>query len=145
MPRIECPACGTPDEVPDRDLGKEVECRRCRTGFVAEEVAPPRDRATARPDGSGAAVSSLLLGIGSVVTAPCCGAGAVFGLGGLLTGLAGLNSRSRTVGVFGMVLSTLGLALSLAVMAFFAVVSTAQKDVPAKPDGTQPPFARGLN
>lgn len=146
MPRVECPACGTPDTVPDRDLGKEVECRRCRTGFVAEEVAPPSDRPVARPDGSGAAVSSLLLGVASVPTAVCCGAGLMFALGGLVTGFGGLQSRRRGVAVFGMVLSAAGLALSIGVMTPFAVSSTAaQKEVPPKPDGTHAPFARGMN
>jgi hypothetical protein len=145
MPRIECPTCGTPDRADDRDLGKEWECRRCRTAFVAEPVAPPPDRPPpADSAGSGAAVSSLLLGLGSVFTAVCCGAGAVFALGGLVTGFGGLRSRSRSLAVAGLVLSTAGLVLSVAVIAFVGITESARRDVPSR-DGTQPPFARDLN
>ena len=142
LARIECPACGTPDRVDDRDVGKEVECRRCRTAFAAEPVAPPPDHPSLRPDGSGAAVSSLLFGVASVAGAFCCGAGLMFALGGLVSGWRGLQSRRRGLSVAGLILSTAGLVLSVAVMVFFAVASAAtQKDVPPKPDGTRPPFA----
>ena len=142
MPRIECPTCGTPDRADDRDLGKEWECRRCRTAFAAEPVAPPPDRPPAADGpGRGAAVSSLMLGLGSVFTALCCGAGAVFALGGLVTGFGGLQSRSRPLAVVGLVLSTVGLMLSLGMVALLAVSVSAQRDLPTRPDGTQAPFA----
>ena len=146
MPRIECPTCGTPDRADDRDLGKEWECRRCRTAFVAEPVAPPPDRPPP-PDaaGRGAAVSSLLLGLGSVFTFMCCGAGAVFALGGLVTGFGGLRSRNRPLAVIGLVLSTAGLMLSLNTVAFWTISLSAQRDLPPRPDGTQAPFAHDRN
>jgi hypothetical protein len=144
MPRIECPVCGTPDRVEARDLGKEWECRRCRTAFAAEEVAPPPDRPTNDGPGRGSAVSSLLLGLGSVLASPCCGAGAVFALGGLVSGFGGLRSRSRSLAVFGLVLSTVGLVLSIGAIAFWAIAASAQQELPARPDGTRPPFAGGL-
>ena len=142
MPRIECPTCGTPDRADDRDLGKEWECKRCRTAFVAAPVAPPPDRPppTDGP-GRGAAISSLLLGLGSVFTAVCCGAGAVFALGGLVAGFGGLQSRNRPVAVAGLVLSTAGLMLSLGITALVSITMAAQRDPPARPDGTQAPFA----
>lgn len=146
MPRIECPACGTPDAVPDRDVGKEVECRRCRTPFLAEPVAPPPPPPARGADGSGAAVSSLLLGIGSVAASPCCGAGAVFALLGLATGYGGLQSRSRSLAVLGLVLSTAGLVISVGVLVLFGIASSAaQREVPPKPDGTRAPFVGDLN
>ena len=146
MPRIECPTCGTPDRADDRDLGKEWQCRRCRTAFVAEEVAPPPDRSPpADTAGRSAAVSSLLLGIGSVLASMCCGAGAVFALGGLATGFGGLQSRSRPLAITGLVLSTIGLVLSVSVLAFWGISLSAQRDLPPRPDGTQPPFARDVN
>ncbi len=146
MPRIECPTCGTPDRADDRDLGKEWECRRCRTAYLAEPVAPPADRPPPRDaNGRGAALSSLLLGLASVASALCCGAGMMFALGGLATGFGGLRSRSRPLAVAGLVFSTAGLMLSLGVMAFFAISQAADREVPARPDDTKPPFARGAN
>jgi hypothetical protein len=141
MPRIECPTCGTPDRADDRDLGKEWECRRCRTAFVAEAVAPPPDRPPpADQAGRGAAVSSLLLGLGSVFTAACCGSGVVFALGGLVTGIGGLQSRSRPLAILGLLLSTVGLVLSVGMVAYIAINTMAVRDMPDKPDGTRPPF-----
>jgi hypothetical protein len=145
MPRIECPTCGTPDRADDRDLGKEWECRRCRTAYTAEPVAPPTDRPTRRDVGGGAALSSLLLGLASVVASLCGGAGVMFALGGLVTGFGGLRSRSRGLAVCGLVLSTAGLVLSAAVVAFFAITMSADRDIPPRPDNTKPPFAGGAN
>jgi len=146
MPRIECPTCGTPDRVEDRDLGKEWECRRCRTAYLAEPVAPPPDRPAA-PDGPGrgAAISSLMLGLGSVAASACCGSGVVFALGGLVTGFGGLQSRSRPLAVVGLVLSTAGLVLSIAMMAMLGISALAQKDLPPRTDDTHAPFARNAN
>jgi hypothetical protein len=142
MPRIECPTCGTPDRADDRDLGKEWECRRCRTAYTAEPAAPPPDRPQPRDSGGrGAALSSLLLGLASVVVAVCGGAGVMFALGGLVTGFGGLRSRSRGLAVCGLVLSTAGLVLSAAVVAFFAISMSADREIPARPDNTKPPFA----
>ena len=94
-----------------------------------------------RPDGSGAAVSSLLLGIASVATALCCGAGLMFAIGGLASGYGGLQSRRRVVSILGLVFNTAGFALNLGVMALFAVTSAAaQKEVPPRGD-THAPFA----
>lgn len=146
MPRIECPTCGTPDRADDRDLGKEWECRRCRTAYVAEPVAPPPDRpASSDGPGRGAAVSSLMLGLGSVLTSACCGSGAVFALGGLVTGFGGLQSRSRPLAVVGLVLSTAGLILSIGMMVFLGISMSAQRDVPVKQSGVQAPFAHDVN
>ena len=145
MPRVVCPSCGTPDRLPDTAVGREVECRRCRTAFVAEPApdAAPGDRRPRPNDGSGAAVGSLVLGVTSVCTAPFCGAGAVFGLGGLVTGFGGLRSRRRGASVAGLVFSLTGLILSVGVVVFFAAAMSAiNRPIPARPDGTQPPFAR---
>lgn len=148
MPRIECPACGEPDRVADRDVGREVECRRCRTAFFAEPAAPRRDddRRPPQTDGSGFAVWALVLGVGSVLSSVLCGAGVIFGVGGLLAGFGGLQSRRRGASITGLVLSVAGVILSLGAVAFFfAVMSAISKPVPPKPDGTQPPFARTFN
>ncbi len=147
MIRIACPQCGTPDRVDERDEGREVECRRCRTAYMAEPVETPRDElpTPARNDGGGAAVYSLLLGIASVLTSPCCGAGAIFGLGGLITGFGGLQSRRRVASIFGLILSTAGLFLSLGIIAIVATAASSNRDVPPKPDGTQAPFAHEAN
>lgn len=146
MPRIECPACGTPDRVDDRDLGKEWECRRCRTAYTAEPVAPPPDRRPPPRDanGRGAALSSLLLGLASILTAVCNGAGVMFALGGLVTGFGGLRSRHRGMAVCGLVLSTAGLVLSAGALALFAIVRP-EREIPARQDDTKPPFARGAD
>jgi predicted Zn finger-like uncharacterized protein len=152
MPRTECPNCGTPDRIDARDLGREVECRRCRTAYFAEEVATARDRrplaaaADTRNDGSGAAVSSLLLGLGAVLTWPLCGAGAVLGLGGLVTGFGGLHSRRRGYSIAGLVLSLIGVILSIGMLGFFSMVlSAVGRPLPPNPDGTRPPFAGKVN
>ena len=147
MPRIECPSCGEPDRISDRDLGRDVECRRCRTAFFAEFVPPSRDdHPPPRNDGSGFAGWSLVLGIGSVLTSWVCGAGVVFGLGGLLAGFGGLQSRRRGSSIAGLILSLIGVILSIGAVAFFlAVMSAVGRNVPPKPDGTQAPFAKNLN
>ena len=131
------------------ELGREVECRRCRTAFFADESRPDRrdDRPReATPDGSGFALGSLLLGLGSIFTFPLCGAGAVFGLGGLLTGFGGLQSRRRGMSIAGLVFSLAGLILSVGMIGLIGILMSAtSRPVPPKADGTQPPFARNLN
>src|SRR5262245_39221623 len=123
MPRIECPACGEADRIADRDVGREVECRRCRTAFFAEPAAERRDERRPSPtDGSGFAVWSLVLGVGSVLSSWLCGAGVIFGLGGLLSGFGGLQSRRRGASIAGVVLSVAGVILSLGAIAFFFAV-----------------------
>lgn len=146
MPRIECPACGQPDRVADRDVGREVECRRCRTAFFAEPATRRDDRSPPPTDGSGFAVWSLVLGIGSVLTAIGCGVGAIFGIGGLIAGSGGLQSRRRGVSIAGLVLSLSGIILSIgAFIVEREILQVITKPVPPKPDGTQPPFARSFN
>jgi hypothetical protein len=86
-----------------------------------------------------------MLGLGSVCTSLCCGAGAVFALGGLVTGFGGLRSRSRPLAVVGLVLSTAGLMISLNAVAFWSISISAQRDLPPRPDGTQAPFAHDRN
>lgn len=148
MPRIECPTCGTPDRIDARDLGREVECRRCRTAYTADPAPVAGGRHPPAPlpqraDGSGAAVGSLLLGLGAVFTFPLCGAGAILGLGGLVTGFGGLHSRRRGVSIAGLVLSLAGVILSVGMLAFVGtVMSAVNRPTPPKSDGTQPPFAR---
>lgn len=146
MPRIECPNCGTPDKVDERDLGREVECVRCRTAYFAAYVPPPRNDRPARADGSNFAGWALVLGVTSVLTSVICGAGVVFGLGGLLAGFGGLQSRRRGASIAGLLLSLSGVILSLGAVIFFvSVMSAVGRNVPPKPDGTQPPFSRNIN
>ncbi len=141
MTLIVCPDCGTPDHIDARDLGKQVECHRCRAVFEAEAVALPPDRPAVRPDASGSAVSSLLYGVGAVVGAVCCGVGLLLALAGLFSGYRGLQSRRRGLSVFGMTLNAAALVLNLAVIVLLGIHTAAQQtEVPPKPDGTRAPF-----
>jgi hypothetical protein len=46
------------------------------------------------------------------------------------------------VAIIGLVLSTLGLMLSLGMLGAMSVSLSAQRDLPPRTDGTHPPFAR---
>ena len=144
MFRSVCPTCAETSRFDDVQEGREVECPRCRTSFVAR---PERARAPEnehdrprRGDGSGYATLSLVLGLIALCSVPCC-VGAVFGLGGLLTGTAGLQSRLRTLSILGMILNTAAIVLSIgAIAVYLAAFSSVERDVPPAPDGTQAPF-----
>lgn len=153
MLRLPCPHCGGTNRVDDRDLGHSVQCAHCRVDFVAADTLPPPTRgeydpaddrfaSPPRPDGSGLAVASALLGIGAIVTSVCCGAGAVLGLGGMITGFGGLRSRARGWAVLGLMLSLTGLILSVGVMVVGVGVNIIQESntPPLPADGTKPPF-----
>ena len=145
MFRSVCPTCTEPSSFDDSREGREVECPRCRTPFVAKAERRYDDSERAeRPhpaDGSGYATLSLLLGILALPSAACCGVGAVFGLGGLLAGYGGLQSRLRSLSIIGMVLNLAAILLSVGVVGALIVMQSAvDREVPAAPDGTQAPF-----
>jgi DNA-directed RNA polymerase subunit RPC12/RpoP len=145
MFRSVCPTCAETSRFDDPQEGREVECPRCRTPFVArpERVRAPEsehDRPH-RSDGSGYATLSLVLGVIAICGIPCCGVGAVFGLGGLLTGYSGLQSRLRTLSILGLILNLAAVILSIgAVAVYLAAFSSVEREVPPGPDGTQAPF-----
>jgi hypothetical protein len=125
-----------------------MECRWCHAAFIPNSLRSPgpSGRPPRGPDGSGFATWSFVLGLGSVLTSLVCGAGVVFGLGGLLMGFGGLQSRRRGVGIAGLVLSLAGVLLSIGVIVVgICLVSAIQRSVPPKPDGTQAPFASHPN
>jgi len=145
MFRSVCPTCREPSRFDDTREGREVECPRCRTPFVAEpergrsEPDDLRDR-PARKDGSGYATLSVVLGLIAMPSAFCC-VGAIFGAGGLLCGYAGLQSKLRSVSIFGMILNTAAIAFSIGMIVFYLVTQSAiDREVPPAPDGTQAPF-----
>ncbi len=115
MIRSVCPTCAEASHFDDSREGCEVECPRCRTPFVAKAERRVDDNSQSRrrpaPDGSGYATLSLLLGLVALPAAACCGVGAVFGLGGLLAGYGGLQSRFRAIGILGMVLNLAAIIL----------------------------------
>ena len=145
MFRSVCPTCAETSRFDDAHEGREVECPRCRTPFVArpERVRAPEhehDRPR-RGDGSGYATLSLVLGVVAICSVPCCGVGAVFGLGGMLTGYSSLQSRLRTVGILGLMLNLAAIVLSIgAVVVYLAAISSVDREVPPAPDGTKAPF-----
>ena len=94
-----------------------------------------------RSDGSGYATLSLILGLIGIPSVACCGVGAVFGLGGVLAGYAGLQSKNRALAIFGIVLSTAAVVFGIGLAAVFIVTQSAvDREVPPAPDGTQAPF-----
>ena len=145
MFRSVCPTCTEPSRFDDAREGREVECPRCRTPFVAkpdrryaEEERSERPR---KSDGSGYATLSLILGIVALPSAACCGVGAVFGFGGLLAGYSALQSRLRSLAIIGMVLNFAAILLSIGMVGVIIVTQSAvDRDVPPAPDGTQAPF-----
>jgi len=146
MFRSVCPTCAEPSRFDDTREGREVECPRCRSPFVAkperryEDNDEPRNRAP-KPDGSGYATLSLVIGLVGIPSSACCGVGAVLGLGGLLAGYAGLQSRFRSLSILGMMLNLAAIVLSIgAVTVFIVTQSAVDRDVPPAPDGTQAPF-----
>ena len=146
MFRSVCPTCAEPSRFDDAREGREVECPRCRTPFVAkpDRRYEDHDDRHDRPrgsDGGGYATLSLVLGLIALPSSCCCGVGAVFGLGGLLCGYAGLQSRLRTMSIFGMILNLAAIVLSIGSLVFWlATQSSIDREVPAAPDGTQAPF-----
>lgn len=147
MFRAVCPTCTEPSRFDDSRDGREVECPRCRTPFVAkpdrrfadEHDAPPE---RPRSDGSGYATLSLILGIVGLVSTPCC-VGLVFGLGGLLAGYTSLQSRMRGLAIVGMVLSLAAIVLSIGIIGMYLVIqSSVGQPAPPGPDGTEAPFVK---
>lgn len=112
-----CPSCGTVLQAGEELLGKQVRCGQCGQVFVAEAGPLPETqvRAPARPypDHSGKAVASLVLGIVGLV-AWCL---PIFGLPvtiiGLVMGIQGRKSSNASLAIAGIVLSSIGLALSV--------------------------------
>jgi hypothetical protein len=143
MFRSVCPMCQEPSSFDDTQAGREVDCSRCRSSFVA---TPSRSGADEKPyrskqsDGSSYARFSLLLALVALPTG-LCGIGVVFALGGLLVGYIGLQSRLRTLAIVGMVLNLVVIILSIGLIALFLLMeSTVARDVPPAADGTQAPF-----
>lgn len=78
-------------------------------------VPPPQRR-----NGEGAARMSLILGIISFIVGliPVCGVAALLpAAGGILFGWIGLRSRQRNMAIVGILLSVLGIAAALALLA----------------------------
>lgn len=143
MFRSVCPMCQEPSSFDDTRAGREVECPRCRSGFVATSGRSEVDEKPYRPqqsDGSAYARFSFLLALLALPTG-FCGIGVVFALGGLLVGYVGLQSRLRPLAIIGMVLNLAAMILSIGLIAVFLMMqSSMDHDVPPAPDGTQAPF-----
>lgn len=73
----------------------------------------PRRRRRIHPDGSGYAISAMVLGIVSCVIFCCWPVGIVTSSIGLICGFAGLKTRARKAAIVGLVLSSVGLTFAL--------------------------------
>jgi len=77
-----------------------------------EEPYRRRRRRTPHPDGSGYAVTAMVLGIVSCLVFCCPPIGLAAGLAGLACGFAGLKTRARKAAITGLVLSGVGLTFA---------------------------------
>lgn len=80
-----------------------------------DDYEPPRRRRTRdlHPDGSGYAMTAMVLGIVSCVIFCLWPVGILTSLGGLACGAAGLRTRARRAAVVGLVLSSVGLIFAI--------------------------------
>jgi predicted Zn finger-like uncharacterized protein len=160
----ECPSCGSALRLSSEYEGQEARCGRCGTVFVAAPTNEPRradppplrefddepderydDRPIRRspPAGGsgGTAVTALVLGILAAVAWPCPPAGLVLGGVAVLTGGAGLSSRSRPAAVTGIVLGLVGVILSLGCGVLYGVaIQQENRANKLEPGGNHPPF-----
>jgi hypothetical protein len=133
-----CGSCHKLLRVGDHAAGRLVQCPECGAQMTLSLPAgeeghlyqsppigpPPRPANT-----GGKATASLLLGILSLLLAPClcCGC-AIFlivpmAVTGLLMGIQGLQSENRSAAVTGIALCSLALAVSLFALALHGVVN----------------------
>jgi hypothetical protein len=123
---IACPACGTTLQTGTGLLGKQVRCGRCEQVFVAQPTerladpahppvlrpAPFQDYARPAPDGAKGTVS-LVLGILGLIGWCLPIVGLPMTITGLVFGVKGQNGSNRGQATAGIVLTALGLMLSL--------------------------------
>jgi len=144
--RILCPECRSEIAIEASDVGSEVECERCSSRFVPQRsdiLAEPRQGGDGpqRPEKSGSAVWSLILGFLAIFLTPCFGFGGLLGLPGFILGYSGLQSRQRGMSIFGMLLSLMSIILSISIIVFLVFGAMQQiEEVPPKPNGTRAPF-----
>lgn len=143
--RTVCPTCQTLMIVDDADRDTRIECTQCLSSFTAKpDDGPTRIPPRTRPhsDGGGYAAVSLILGIISIPSA-CCLVGGILGLIGFFTGWMGLQSRSRSMAIFGILFSLAGMLLAVSMIALFGIMMNANnRDVPAAAEGIQAPFVK---
>jgi hypothetical protein len=78
---------------------------------------------------NGFGVSAIVLGVASIPTACCFGAGGIFGIAGILTGAIGVRKASqglasnRDLAVAGLICSVLGVLFSITFWALFTLPS----------------------
>lgn len=146
--RLTCPDCKNAVLMDDADAGREVECPRCRGTLRVPEL-PESDRPP-RPadfdDGQswrGKGVTSLVLGILSIPGVICFGIGGLFGVVGFIAGALSLRTPTRGAAITGLLLSVVGIVLSLGlVVTFFVVQSAVKRPVVPAINGVQAPFAQ---
>ena len=144
--RILCPECRSEIALEARDIGTEVECERRSSRFVPQRsdiLAEPRRGygEPQRPEKSGSAIWSLILGFLAIFLSPCFGFGGLLGLPGFILGYSGLQSRLRGISIFGMLMSLIGIIFSISIILFFVIGTMQQiEEVPPKPNGTRAPF-----
>lgn len=155
-----CPSCGSALRLADEYAGGEARCGRCGAVFAAAPTSepPPLPRPDlddwddrprrSRPAGdtSGMAVTGLVLGIIAALSWPCPPAGLVTGGIAVVAGGMGLQSRSRSYGVVGIVLGLVGVIFSLGCGVLYGVaIYQEQKANEFGPDGNRPPFVGGAD
>lgn len=85
---------------------------------------------------NGLAIASLILGIVSLVLAAACGAGALFGIIGVVLAVLGMNrakalaGMGRGMAIAGLILSILGIVLSIILyIVLFAIADNASDEI----------------
>ncbi len=91
-----------------------------------EVISPPP---AAQPDRKGLAIASLVLGVLSLFSFCLVFCAAPLGLAGVITGIAGLNSSQRGLAIAGIVLSGLGLVISVVLALIGVALMPAWTDV----------------
>lgn len=137
---LECPACRVPYAVPASLAGAGVTCGRCGADFVA--VPDPYARFPREaPDASGAAVTSLVLGIPNLGLWICPPLGLIVGVIGLVLGIRGLASRRRGLAIFGILMHLGGIVVSLGWGVLFGFIAYREQQITdAGAQGNRPPF-----
>jgi hypothetical protein len=86
-----------------------------------------------------------VLGVFNLAFWCCPPVGVLSGAAGLALGFAGLASRSRTAALTGMVLSLVGLLLSVGFGVLVGVIMVQEEELKADPSGNRPPFFHAPN
>lgn len=142
--RLTCPDCQNAILLDDAEAGRTVECPRCRGTIPVPDAGPRSDVRDEPPlPWNGRGVTSLVFGLLSVPGALCCGLGGLFGLAGFILGLLSLRTPGRGTAIIGLLLSVVGVVLSVGVLSIILAVQSAviRPAAPPAVDGAQPPFA----